>query len=574
MIPFVYSPPCDGAGPVPGGAHACCSGAGQRSTEPGGAILADGESAFSFLAWIDRSMAQVLAQEPGRDGPVGMHASPAKADGRSAGDPQDPSAAAQTASVHDGVRPFLSQGTSSLIDAQAPTLFNPTDPEGSQGRPAPLTPTLPAPAARQPAGPAAAADPTGLSQDGNGPSAADQGQPETVASGRPPRNAPAPATGYHGAPGPAVHADRSATQTGVVSDHHHTATAATVDGVPAPGTTARPSGNPQPQPQQAEPSSTVQPSPRQTAAFADGPTGPTHGLPTDGAVPSHVDGHLSGAVMGESLHPQQHLRRPSGRADRFGGQRGGVDAAAVNRADSETMSTPADPAIVSAKRHFPSELPYEALDRPHGDSGKGSAPTGPGGTAPEPNQPNGLTTEGGKFAALDLLSSAADKPATSPAAGLERSDAPSTRAFQTIVMDQVVGKAAMRTLNGRSEIQIRLKPDFLGSVQMTVAGDKDQMAVRILTDQPMVKEIIETHLHQLKAELHHQGLTIDRFEVMVRPNVDQQANRDSLFHNMNQQSSQHGRRQGREQNPENPHGGSPDHAMEETPGRSGINYFA
>jgi flagellar hook-length control protein FliK len=100
------------------------------------------------------------------------------------------------------------------------------------------------------------------------------------------------------------------------------------------------------------------------------------------------------------------------------------------------------------------------------------------------------------------------------------------------------------------------------------------MVVRILTEQPMVKEIIETHLHQLKAELHHQGLTIDRFEVMVKPDVDQQANRDSFAHNTNHQSSQHGRRQGREPNPQNPSRENSGQAMQERSQGSGINYFA
>ena len=299
-----------------------------------------------------------------------------------------------------------------------------------------------------------------------------------------------------------------------------------------------------------------------------------HGQPADGASPSPADGHLSAAVAAEPVSAQQHLRRQSDRSDRVDGQLHRAHAASDTGADSQTVPTPANPASAAGKRQAPFELSAEGPDRFHTDAGKGPVANGAGAAGAEPNQANGSLPDGGKSAAVDLAAPMADKPLASGLASPDKAGTSSQRAFQTVVMDQVVGKAALRTLNGRSEIQIRLKPDFLGSVQMTVSGDREQMMVRILTDQPMVKEIIETHLHHLKAELHNQGLTIDRFEVMVKPDVDQKPQRDSLAQNMNQQSSQHGRRQGREQSPQNPNRGNPDQEMPESPNRGGINYFA
>ncbi len=119
--------------------------------------------------------------------------------------------------------------------------------------------------------------------------------------------------------------------------------------------------------------------------------------------------------------------------------------------------------------------------------------------------------------------------------------------LSTSVMDQIVDKANLRTIRGRSEIQIRLKPEFLGNVHMNIATERQQVVVRVLTDQPMVKDIIDTHLHQLKTELQHQGLTIDKFEVVVNPDADPQHQREQFAQSYKPSSYQNGRRQSQKQ---------------------------
>ncbi|PID39982.1 MAG: hypothetical protein CR984_05595 [Proteobacteria bacterium] len=148
------------------------------------------------------------------------------------------------------------------------------------------------------------------------------------------------------------------------------------------------------------------------------------------------------------------------------------------------------------------------------------------------------------------------------------------KAFQTTVMDQVVDRAALRTVQGRSEVQIRLKPEYLGNVQMNISTDKEQVVVRIMTDQPVVKEIIETHLHHLKTELGNQGLTIDRFDIAVNPDAENPNQRDQFANMFKNNSSRDG--QGRS----NSHGRESDTHEEagkreaSQPGRDGISYFA
>ena len=123
------------------------------------------------------------------------------------------------------------------------------------------------------------------------------------------------------------------------------------------------------------------------------------------------------------------------------------------------------------------------------------------GTVPEQTRSHPSFQDTVKGLAGDPSTHMAVKPTTGQAAALTQTKDAAVKTFQTTVMDQIVDKAAIRSIHGRSEIQIRLKPEFLGHVQMNIAADKEQLVVRIMTDQPMVKEIIETHLHHLRTEL-------------------------------------------------------------------------
>jgi len=158
----------------------------------------------------------------------------------------------------------------------------------------------------------------------------------------------------------------------------------------------------------------------------------------------------------------------------------------------------------------------------------------------------------------------------------ERTEATAAQRFQATVMDQIVDKANLRSVQGRSEIQIRLKPDFLGNVQMNIAADKEQVVVRMITDHPVVKEVVEANLHHLKTELQHQGLTIDRFEVTVNPDAGQQQNREQFAQMFKNPSFQNGRRQGSDQEPETNHreNGNREDGHPADAKTDGVNYFA
>jgi flagellar hook-length control protein FliK len=69
--------------------------------------------------------------------------------------------------------------------------------------------------------------------------------------------------------------------------------------------------------------------------------------------------------------------------------------------------------------------------------------------------------------------------------------------------------------NGQHEIQLHLKPDYLGHIRMQIVSEGQQVAIKIATEFPFVKDMLENNLHQLKADLQAQGLNIDELEVSV-----------------------------------------------------------
>jgi hypothetical protein len=89
------------------------------------------------------------------------------------------------------------------------------------------------------------------------------------------------------------------------------------------------------------------------------------------------------------------------------------------------------------------------------------------------------------------------------------------RSLMSQTLNQIVQKAVLSLHNGQHEVQIDLKPDFLGHIRMQIVSEGHQVAIKIVAEFPFVKDMLENNLHQLKAELQSQGLDIDELEVSV-----------------------------------------------------------
>ncbi|MEA3436142.1 MAG: flagellar hook-length control protein FliK [Thermodesulfobacteriota bacterium] len=88
-------------------------------------------------------------------------------------------------------------------------------------------------------------------------------------------------------------------------------------------------------------------------------------------------------------------------------------------------------------------------------------------------------------------------------------------------LNQIVEKAALNLKNGKSQVRIELKPEFLGSVRMKITTENHLVTVRILTELPVVKEMIENNISQLKTDLQSHGLEIDKVDVSVADDSQQ-----------------------------------------------------
>lgn len=112
-------------------------------------------------------------------------------------------------------------------------------------------------------------------------------------------------------------------------------------------------------------------------------------------------------------------------------------------------------------------------------------------------------------------------------ARLENGAQPSEAAARSLMpqtLDQIVQKAALSLHNGQHEVQLHLKPDFLGNIRMQIISEGQQVAIKMVAELPFVKDMLENNLQQLKADLQAQGLDIDELEVSVAH--DSHAERD------------------------------------------------
>lgn len=87
------------------------------------------------------------------------------------------------------------------------------------------------------------------------------------------------------------------------------------------------------------------------------------------------------------------------------------------------------------------------------------------------------------------------------------------RASQQEVINQIVDRMRLLQSGDQTNFQIRLKPGFLGNVQIEVLTENQQVSVKILAEQPMAKELIESGLVQLKSDLSSQGVNLDKLDV-------------------------------------------------------------
>ena len=80
---------------------------------------------------------------------------------------------------------------------------------------------------------------------------------------------------------------------------------------------------------------------------------------------------------------------------------------------------------------------------------------------------------------------------------------------------QIVEQAKVIVNNGGSEMEVNLKPEHLGKLQLKVTIENDVVTAKFVAESQQVKEIIESNLSQLKRDLQTNGMQVDTILVSV-----------------------------------------------------------
>ncbi len=105
--------------------------------------------------------------------------------------------------------------------------------------------------------------------------------------------------------------------------------------------------------------------------------------------------------------------------------------------------------------------------------------------------------------------------ATAPAADAETGEVHHSRDLRAETLAQIVDKAVFRLRDGQSQVRIDLKPESLGHVRLDIATENHQVTLRITAESHVAKDLIDSGISQLKADLQAQGLKVDELEVSV-----------------------------------------------------------
>ena len=96
---------------------------------------------------------------------------------------------------------------------------------------------------------------------------------------------------------------------------------------------------------------------------------------------------------------------------------------------------------------------------------------------------------------------------------------------QLEVLEKIANAARLTRAGGTSEISLRLQPEELGLMRVRLSVDNQHvLSARIQVETHEARSIIESSLHQLKESLAQQGLKVEKLNVDVRQDQDQNQN--------------------------------------------------
>lgn len=89
-----------------------------------------------------------------------------------------------------------------------------------------------------------------------------------------------------------------------------------------------------------------------------------------------------------------------------------------------------------------------------------------------------------------------------------------------VIFSQITQKARLLVSPGTTELQIQLKPDFLGKMNLSITTENGLVTAKFNIESYRVKEVIEANLNTLKDSLAQQGIKVDQLVVNVNTQKD------------------------------------------------------
>ncbi len=86
------------------------------------------------------------------------------------------------------------------------------------------------------------------------------------------------------------------------------------------------------------------------------------------------------------------------------------------------------------------------------------------------------------------------------------------------IVNQVLDRISVERAGNLSRIVIRMNPEELGEVKLSLTFEKDQLKAQLLTQNQQVQEILEKHLPKLHEALSQQGVKLEDIQVGVDSN--------------------------------------------------------
>ena len=95
------------------------------------------------------------------------------------------------------------------------------------------------------------------------------------------------------------------------------------------------------------------------------------------------------------------------------------------------------------------------------------------------------------------------------------------RTLPAYVLNQVGRQIIRSHQNGMNQLELQLKPPHLGRLQMQINHSGDAIRVSIVTEQIAAREILLSHVGELRTHLTEQGMRVEKIDIQFDQSFDQ-----------------------------------------------------